>query len=1136
MNQRTNVPGNNHGSTLLVSLALLVLLTTLGFLLLQITRQSRQKSRAESDQQRARILAESGFEWAIMMLRETQKKLPDHYDSYSASEDIGSPWYYGATASNRVLRQNHVPLERAHRVSFDLRARSNNEQPGASSVVHIRGIGSNRTGTDQIDNDGDGKIDEADEGGEHQKKVFGISGKLPATYDGGTDSYSLRIEGTGGKIYVNGPVQPHTSDEKPAGLAPFKIHMLNNLGQILAHKNLINVRKLGTAIDTLRTRTKGKLQTLDELKRLPKFQDHPGDIDVLKGYLTTESWVDVTTLHPGRVTHPRPDDPNLIAKPQKRSPKNTQHADRNTRSETSKQQKKADSPSTNDPLGGTLYVTAQHNIAGFDPQSATTPAGDSSSTKSSNVTGTSKRMLQPRSPININTAPLEVIQATLMGIQAQYLKRHNSEPAGVRNPLEPRTFLGPGFTRKHTIHVSSSLAKKLAHRLQKRSRELVQNRGYGFSTYNELNNFIYALDSQKELKSLSGQGSNTSIPPVRNWGVNSEPRKILAIQQAVVANANPNSRLPHTNPNFSMGIRFGDTSKADLSRWTTEFSFSSNGIFRIESLGRVVGSNTKNSGGKLVAQQKISSYVEIYKTSRISTQKGFVQNQLSEENNSLQFYPENLRRHGQKGAAAYDGYIALATKDWKGPSRTNTREFRYNETLSSNGRAQENPLLSSGGEGNSSPGRAAGELLNDGVFIHDSRRYGTKNYRNQRTFGHASAPGGIDEFVRHDLSSFADASLRQKGAISMWVKPAWFGTEFPGAGSSKRRTTIQTSPETPPIDPGSEGTRTLFSLGSGKRERYDQVLPHDKQNQTAQYAAFHRIGAFVSWRNNTLRMTGLFNNFVNTSGTQNRSWPPFFSSSKLRPSSVQLPLSMPETDPYIQTEKNEKSWFSPGRWHFVTLQWDKHRSILSVDGREDPNGKTAGVSSPPNSIWTLFIGSNRFHRARTNGFPLLFDGTIDDVKIFSGDNPYERMDSLPDRYVREGIYRGKMGKQNQETPFQQASFASKGTVLHLSWTSYLPDRNSCDTRLVVSASNDRTQSSTSLPGVQWNQEQAGRGIPLSHRAPEKNRRISVRAGDTLPVEISMISSGSWITETPILDSITIQFLPEQPEVLSRHIE
>ncbi|MCY3021073.1 MAG: hypothetical protein NTW87_18825 [Planctomycetota bacterium] len=63
--------------------------------------------------------------------------------------------------------------------------------------------------------------------------------------------------------------------------------------------------------------------------------------------------------------------------------------------------------------------------------------------------------------------------------------------------------------------------------------------------------------------------------------------------------------------------------KTDLNRSTTEFSFDSNGVFEITSVGQVVGRDT------VLAERKFTALVKIYDVWRESTQAQFVQGKLS---------------------------------------------------------------------------------------------------------------------------------------------------------------------------------------------------------------------------------------------------------------------------------------------------------------------------------------------------------------------------------------------------------------------------------------------------------------------------------------------------------------------------
>lgn len=1132
--------GNESGSALIVAIGILLLFFVVGLVYLRSTAVHRKSTRSYTDMVRARAVAESGFEYALVELREALKRLPEHFHSYSAAEDTGSIWFYGKRSGNSVQSQYHVPLERAYWASMDLRRVRSGKGGGNPPVLRIAGAEPSLP-------QGDGRK----EGG---GRVFGISGRLAPSYRGGMDAYSLRIEGTAGKIYINRPDSPG-QEEEFRELSSRKIRMLNRLGRLLNRNDRIRISNLGDVIDRIRNRLERDVNTLEELKQFEPFRSHPRNVEVLKGFLTPEAWVDPTTLDPDRLEHPRPHDPSLVLRNSDRkenggtsrgnSPSNQ---DRNRTGEGEELEKK-----DLESLGWAPFVTDRDTWNGFDPESVSTKEeeGRSASGREKNQRASSEKLLQPRAPINVNTAPLEVLKVVLTGIEASYLDRWNSVPAGRKSATEPRTFLGPGFSPENTVRVSGELAGKLASRLRKRSIELVEARGYGFATFTGLNRFIYALNSGKDLSRLSRERPDTEISPIKDWGMNGDPARILALQQAIVANVNPNSRLPHVNPNFAMGIRYGDTSKADLERWTTEFCFTSGGRFRIESLGRVLGPG-EAKGMKLRARKKISSFVRVYEQRRVSTQKGFWtrKKKRNEKQTNIQYYPENLRDLEGFSGATYDGYLKLATKDWNEPEKKETIEIRYNQGFSPSGKGTARSGLPvvhrrSGREKEATSGTGASTLFNDGIFTHVSRRYGGEGYLPGRKFGGKRFQGGTDQYVRHLLRE--DADLQARGAISLWVKPTWFGGEFPDPSLMEDHKNAGNKLQyfdSKKVDPEIEGAHTAFSLGNGGVRTFRFRTPDPGRDASIPMKVMKQRMGVVALRNRAeLKMIGFYNNFLEmvNSGSDGDSKFGNRLDRDYRPSSVSLPMRSPSANPYIQTERNSRSWFSPGRWHFITFQWDKNRSILAVDGRSDSSGWSVGVSDPlfsrKKESRVLFVGSNRFGEARTNGFPLLFNGTIDSVKIYPGKNPFEPGDfTPPDRYQSQGTYQGNIGWSDTGKSVSSRRIPFSGTLLTLSWTAYLPERTTSGTSIIPSVSSGSGHSRSSISGFNWSNEQSGRGMPLFRVQSGEREQISVSPGDGVDVEMMLRSEGRWITETPILDSITLRILRDEPRVITRYIE
>ncbi|MFC1588206.1 hypothetical protein ACFL54_07845, partial [Planctomycetota bacterium] len=91
----------------------------------------------------------------------------------------------------------------------------------------------------------------------------------------------------------------------------------------------------------------------------------------------------------------------------------------------------------------------------------------------------------------------------------------------------------------------------------------------------------------------------------------------------ILANFDPNTMTNDFNPDL---VVYRHTDKADMITYTTELCFEPTGAFRIESLGRVLGSG---DGNPVQAEQSIAAVVKIFEFKRLTTQAQLVGNDTS---------------------------------------------------------------------------------------------------------------------------------------------------------------------------------------------------------------------------------------------------------------------------------------------------------------------------------------------------------------------------------------------------------------------------------------------------------------------------------------------------------------------------
>jgi hypothetical protein len=181
---------------------------------------------------------------------------------------------------------------------------------------------------------------------------------------------------------------------------------------------------------------------------------------------------------------------------------------------------------------------------------------------------------QPRVPINVNSAPLYVLVAALNGISGK-------TPDGT------------------TYTLSSAQAKTLAQ----------------------------AMVTYRASPTLGG-GATAGTPAVRRYGFASWSevaafllstasglRKSPELAALVLANANPNTDLNKLAPDASI---YQCIDKVDLTTSTTELCLRSQGVFDVESLGTILGSD-----GIVVAQAQCRAVVNAWHEHTLTTQSDF---------------------------------------------------------------------------------------------------------------------------------------------------------------------------------------------------------------------------------------------------------------------------------------------------------------------------------------------------------------------------------------------------------------------------------------------------------------------------------------------------------------------------------
>ncbi|MFA6355486.1 MAG: hypothetical protein WCY23_00065 [Candidatus Omnitrophota bacterium] len=354
--------------------------------------------------------------------------------------------------------------------------------------------------------------------------------------------------------------------------------------------------------------------------------------------------------------------------------------------------------------------------------------------------------LQPRSPVNVNTASREVLRAVLNGITAD----HSCPMCG-----------GDGYY--YSVYPSNSHI------------DCPYCDGSGSPSTNTGNLTITSTEAQNLALWIAGDGtsSNPAHRPYSSWesfyssvkAFFNQGTNTSSDQELVMANANPN-----TGFSWVRGEGWGDklgragkyvidvdkngavsSSDKGLRVSTTEFSLNSGGYYSLSSTGTV-----RSAAGTVLAQKTINCTVKIFDILRKTSQSDFESGTLTD----LQSYPES--RMGGVASAAYDGQLMLRKTVKTTPNSGSYFRANYYSTLNADAAGGSTALQTppnSGSPAGTMPNIASvasrtsrGELVPDGIIV--------DTYDNV-------CP---DYLPSSNISSDA-------GTIEIWFKPMWYAKD-----------------------------------------------------------------------------------------------------------------------------------------------------------------------------------------------------------------------------------------------------------------------------------------------------------------------------------------------------------------------
>lgn len=924
---------SRRASVLIVALGVLTVLALLAFVFTSLSRVERDVAKSYVDQTKAKMLAQAGIEKACLDIRSIAFA--------QAYEELGAAWSYKRFVDNGPNNGRYDVGEQllpAGAPQYDYSDLELSPQPSfCEGLITVEG------------------------------QQRGYSGRLASSYPDVTtalksvDAYSLKVIDCASQIYINGPTEIVGGVRRLTAGAKM---MLNTLGLELPQP----ISGLG---DTISANLPAGGYVLKSQLASPSILGVT-NYNKVKDYITAHAWVDPKTINPAAV------DPVYNGN---KAPYNQ--------------------PGMVTPNDRWVYDKANRTYAGcgcadhmngaknqyYPYEQATEPA-------SYNVGNSGvplKPLLEPRAPININTASRAVLVAVLYNVAGGYLDR--TRPTGTldNNAAAKRNAVRPGYmvpyvpaTPQPNTFVDLTTARNLADQI-----------------------ILFRATS----RFTSWMDFSTFIEPRANW----------QIANLLKANSNSNSDEWGMHYNKAIGysatadrrLRFGSISKANLEQWTTEFCFSSMGFFNIESVGMVT------VGDKIMAQSKITTVAKVYDVMRHTTQYDFQACQTSL--NRITTFPEkvanfptwaDVKYNGLGRYSDIDGNVQLALDD-DNPGGQVT--FRADFTTDLNAEESTGGSANAVAKGPANDGYSAfdygdpSELRPDGYFSHEANRYpytlASDSYQSYMYGSQGSQFGGSwDEYLRYN----SVGNLPVSGTIEMWLKPTWDSLQPTGGQMPEGGLDISDS-------------RAFFTCGLDT-EGWRYPSSYTVNNR---FVIFYR-GGLVNFQ------TGNNIDGANSYFSRPMNYPDRYAG--IRGSYVGANAV------FFGKASCPVSW-KAGEWHHIAAVWDQNQAWIYADGVKCANildrlnlAPSSGLWNGGNANWSMHIGTNRFLTNWTNGYPLSADCTMDNIRIYSSINKFQAGGfPCPDRYKNNGQLQMGLFPANQT-----GSSTITGTLGCVSWTLYMP--------------------------------------------------------------------------------------------------
>ena len=639
----------NRGAVLIVVLGVLAVLALLATTFATLQGVEQRVAVNYLDTVRAKLIAQSGVNDAVDRL---ERIFPARCLNPAL---VGQAWKYRGQNADIGFAPSHEPLEAARYPSFSWKfeeyASADPKNPSVKAdAVLIEG------------------------------RSVGMSGVMGAgSYGRNSDQYAVKVSDLSGRIHLNDGIEAGPQGSVSENLK----RILNYVGRQTKPK----IPNLGDRI--LAKRPDRGYQELSELKTYFSSQE----FDAFQDFVTVKAWVDTSVANPVPLSA-------RWVKEEKQAGNPMPEILSRARSGLYRMGKSKDSRG--------LVLPGELTTCPKAP-----PADPAIRIFGLDVLNPQWIEITSRAPVNINSAPREVLVALLADLRGFFVSdRRRNNPNWAGGPYgafaqatnySPEsndgceygylmetapivfnesggTTTGPGGLDAATI-----ADEIIACRAKKASKNFDYSKVPWGGTFRNWRQFNAFADNLARPKDEGGAGILKDTRPIffdypetggdsTGFGplVPSELQRrhaCQAIADVLKANFNPNLHLSTINPDENL---YTIVDKTMLAVNSTEFTFMPTGHFEIESIGRVLrpvtGEDALLADNSIMAQAKVRAVCKLYEIHRETSQKQFYGGKLADRtgavdtsnNKALEIGPEP-----DNGLAAkeneWGGYIALPT-------------------------------------------------------------------------------------------------------------------------------------------------------------------------------------------------------------------------------------------------------------------------------------------------------------------------------------------------------------------------------------------------------------------------------------------------------------------------------------------